>query len=171
MAKHMKGMTLTVDLKVGCIAIGLMAGWYPRIWCTWDSRLGLNGTQITPRSSLLHTTILYKLTTNYNGDAKEYEIICMGVEYLPSIGNSRVTFDVRSRTKVIWYHSDNNFWRRNTPAVKSSKNGAAIMEMQCVNCRRCAMKWLFLLQTPPSSPSNDWELPCPSKVHVFAATL
>ena len=67
-----------------CIAIGLMAGWYQCIWCTWDSRLGINETQITPRS-LLHSTILHKLTTDYNDDAKKYAIDCMGVEDLSSI--------------------------------------------------------------------------------------
>ena len=79
-------VTLSVDLKAECIAIELMAGRYPCIWCTWDSRLGLKETQITPKSSLLHSTMFHKLTTDYNGDAKKYAINCMGVEDIPSLG-------------------------------------------------------------------------------------
>ena len=79
-------VTLTVDLKAGCICIGLMAGRYPCIWCTWDSRLGLNETQVTCRSSLLHSTMFDQLCTMYSGDGKKYAIDCMGVEDIPSIG-------------------------------------------------------------------------------------
>ena len=91
-------VTLTVDLKAGCISIGLMAGRYPCIWCTWDSRLGLSETQTTCRSSLLHSTMFDKLATVYTGNSKKYAINCMGMEDLPSIGiwmsNTMDTFNI-----------------------------------------------------------------------------
>ena len=67
-------VSLTVDLKAGCICLGLMAGRYPCIWCTWDSRVGLHDADTTDRSSYLHSTMFDKLSTDYGGDAKKFAI-------------------------------------------------------------------------------------------------
>ena len=151
-----------------------MAGRYQCIWCTWDSHLGLNGTQITTRSPLLHLTMFDKLSTMYSGDAKKYAIDCMGVEDLPSIGiwmsNTMDKFNIPElylmlgvgqklydALQLLTTMSEEEILANENLEEVIIFNGAPtiemhLREMRCVNCSRCVMNWPFLLQTPHSSP-------------------
>ena len=73
-------VSFTVDLKAAALCLGIMLGRYPCIWCTWDTKSGLDHVDFKSRSSAHNSEMYQKLCEKYDCDTKNHAIDCDGVE-------------------------------------------------------------------------------------------
>ena len=83
--------SMTVDLKAGLICIGIMQGRFPCLWCTWDSRNGLDKVDYPVRSSVHNGRMLSKLVNDHNNN-KSCVIMCDGVENYETFAPSLIDY-------------------------------------------------------------------------------